>query len=1143
MKPSTLTRACAVACFLLLASTAGLADESGDAVSSADDDYDISGLTDWYEDDDADTDGATDDADTGKQDYDDDYDYDYDEGDYDFAWEDYDDSWSWDDESFVELDNATDIEYFDDISAADMCALSSDNSSLADALDADTYADFCADTDFADLVDSSMFEVYKEQNGTGFFAQESNTTYCEDMPELDGCTNVAPGTNATAINVIKAFINDAKAALKKNETMAKVFGGVQGRSLVKNVTNATLIDQVTGLTGDVYHLWAVRVTNPEEFFIHQRFGAKFVSGYIKGNPGYFLVHAKVSKIAELKDNTFPFLVDALPMPYQLRVEPFNAASCKLNSTNCHVLDVSILGVTSFDQATQISKTFKTKLAAAGHTVTARVTNSKLITIKAVKNNAFDVKKISAWLARQPKVERIAVGSQFTAGGRPGNILHYSGTDVSTAAKTPLYNLWADGTLAGQGQVVMLGDSGLRAEHCWYAEAGKTAPFNTFDQTRRKLVAYGHNANSDRKPDEGGKADHGTHCAGLIAGQEASVTSLATQTTAHTGTAWKAKLAFYDIGKNGALSGIPDLYSVYLPWVKKAGAYISSNSWGSNFDGIGYSHNGFSGYQSKSIDEWAYENDDVLVLVANGNDGAYGLFTSGAPANCKNCLSVGSADKDGNLGDYSSRGPTADGRIKPDIIGVGTKAISSDSRAAAGGGYCVTVEMTGTSMATPAVAGTLAVLRQYLTEGYYPTGEAVAGNKIANPSAALMKAMLINGAEPVYNLKTTSGDMIPLGTVPSNYQGWGIARMDKTLAVKGSSFFPTQLWDRQTVKNGEIKRMNLNFEPGAAGKELCVTLVWWDTMSWFPQKKAIINDLDLTLVVAGKVVYYPNGLGGPDRLNTVERICIRTTGGRKEDYEVYVTGAKVTTGTQKFSLVVSSRSVKDRKKPQCRTDVCNDFDITDYGDTVQKTIDKVTKSYWSDYKHPSGFKYQEGCEYTKKAECAAKKACKWCTVGSAGRCHRKTIATSSMCPGKNPVTPSTPTPSPPSSSSGATSNNTMCATTAKTNNCAGCAAMSGCNWCTFGTDNRMGCLRDSEKGSYSCTSSASQCTPSPITPGLQIGLSPVDAIQLITASPPPPSPPPPRPPPALVTSSSAPVRLRGSFAVLAAFAVIWLVALQ
>ena len=52
-------------------------------------------------------------------------------------------------------------------------------------------------------------------------------------------------------------------------------------------------------------------------------------------------------------------------------------------------------------------------------------SSKKIVVKAVKTKPFDIKKISAWLAKQQKVERIAVGTQFSKGGRPGNVLHYS----------------------------------------------------------------------------------------------------------------------------------------------------------------------------------------------------------------------------------------------------------------------------------------------------------------------------------------------------------------------------------------------------------------------------------------------------------------------------------------------------------------------------------------------------------------------------------------------------------------------------------------------------------------------------------------------------------------------------------------------
>ena len=52
---------------------------------------------------------------------------------------------------------------------------------------------------------------------------------------------------------------------------------------------------------------------------------------------------------------------------------------------------------------------------------------------------------------------------------------------------------------------------------------------------------------------------------------------------------------------------------------------------------------------------------------------------------------------------------------------------------------------GTSMATPAVSGTAAMIRQYLMTGYFPSGSKNDNDVISNPSAALIKAILINGA--------------------------------------------------------------------------------------------------------------------------------------------------------------------------------------------------------------------------------------------------------------------------------------------------------------------------------------------------------------------------------------------------------------
>ena len=102
------------------------------------------------------------------------------------------------------------------------------------------------------------------------------------------------------------------------------------------------------------------------------------------------------------------------------------------------------------------------------------------------------------------------------------------------------------------------------------------------------------------------------------------------------------------------------------------------------------------------------------------------------------------DKSSNMAGFSSRGPTCEGRIKPDVVAPGVAILSAASRDPE-----VSLETktrfghsddplwffdSGTSMATPLVAGCAAVIREALLAG-----------GVSTPSAALVKALLINGA--------------------------------------------------------------------------------------------------------------------------------------------------------------------------------------------------------------------------------------------------------------------------------------------------------------------------------------------------------------------------------------------------------------
>lgn len=98
---------------------------------------------------------------------------------------------------------------------------------------------------------------------------------------------------------------------------------------------------------------------------------------------------------------------------------------------------------------------------------------------------------------------------------------------------------------------------------------------------------------------------------------------------------------------------------------------------------------------------------IIMAVAAGNSGP-GSCTIGSPAAAANAITVGAlydpGEKGWALAEFSSRGPTADGRVKPDIATPGRNITAA--RAGSGNGY---VTYSGTSMATPFLAGVVALM--------------------------------------------------------------------------------------------------------------------------------------------------------------------------------------------------------------------------------------------------------------------------------------------------------------------------------------------------------------------------------------------------------------------------------------------------
>ncbi|GLY49381.1 S8 family serine peptidase [Lentzea sp. NBRC 102530] len=117
---------------------------------------------------------------------------------------------------------------------------------------------------------------------------------------------------------------------------------------------------------------------------------------------------------------------------------------------------------------------------------------------------------------------------------------------------------------------------------------------------------------------------------------------------------------------------------------------------------------------------------VLFVVAAGNSGR--PETIGSPGSAESALTVGAVDRNDAIASFSSRGPAADGAVKPDVTapGVGIVAAEAGTR-----GH---VAMDGTSMATPHVAGVVALLKQQHPDWSGPRLKAtIMASARANPS--------------------------------------------------------------------------------------------------------------------------------------------------------------------------------------------------------------------------------------------------------------------------------------------------------------------------------------------------------------------------------------------------------------------------
>lgn len=379
----------------------------------------------------------------------------------------------------------------------------------------------------------------------------------------------------------------------------------------------------------------------------------------------------------------------------------------------------------------------------------------------------------------------------------------------------------------------------------------------------------------------------------------------------------AKLAFFDIGVplDDYLYIPSDLATGLFPRTHALGGRIHSNSWGSSI-----SDNSAEMHQT---DAYLWRNQDFVILYAAGNEGP-NSGTMGTPALSKNSIAVGATQNNVDAPDvafFSSRGPTFDMRFGIDVCAPGFYVASAYSQANSGANQCYIQGMAGTSMSTPLVAGTTALLRQYFRSGFYPLGWASPEHAFV-PMGALLKAVLINSALQMTGPEATKHNTHYI-KFPNYDQGYGMVAAKMATYFQGDNnpnvLFVDGAWEEDEDGEGCAACPKLSQRETAlyqiiptSRATIKVTLAWYD----FPaavtiSSKTLINDLDLT-ATQGTTRYFSNGwtsTAGPNSLNNVEQLVI-TSPVVGQPINIRVVGASVVAGPQPYALAITGQFRKE-----------------------------------------------------------------------------------------------------------------------------------------------------------------------------------------------------------------------------------------
>lgn len=584
----------------------------------------------------------------------------------------------------------------------------------------------------------------------------------------------------------------------------------------------------------------------------------------------------------------PERIDALRAnPWVQDVTPYRPAmkvSAKLRTGNARVMDIDALSdVTAGDFALPGQELVEVSVfPGESTTAVATLVRNSGGTVLSTQRSALVVNASAATLAGLANVQ----GIQAIL---PHALPELHNDRATPVMGIPADHVFTGRSLTGAGQIVGIADTGLDSGDPATLHPdvhGRVAGIASWPMPAAFAPYVTNPPGSDDGPADT-HSGHGTHVTGSVLGNGAMALAAGVK-PAPAGAAPQAQVFFQAVEQAvtwktaaqlaaeglappfqlwppaaAGLYGLPDNLNDLFQQAYTAGARVHTNSWGARVAGV-YNQN------AREVDEFMWANPDMLILFSAGNEGVdtdangvIDLDSIGSPGTAKNCVTVGASEnarpagsqpkpgRDGNwdqLGNprrwpalhaaghisddvdgmaaFSSRGPTDDGRVKPDVVAPGTNILSTLSSVFPANetplwgrvaddvrlqpGYCWSG---GTSMSTPLVAGAVALIRQYLVDERRHT----------DPSAALMKAVLVGGARA---LPGQFPGEVPAGPNPVT----GFGRVDAAQAVSpGGANGPLFADDPDdAVATGQIRTYVLHdVDPGST---LTVTLAWTDAPS-------------------------------------------------------------------------------------------------------------------------------------------------------------------------------------------------------------------------------------------------------------------------------------------------------------------------